>query len=194
MLLLCSTKGGRARCAAAEASRPALHGHPPPIANPTQPSRARSCQVGLMTDHLRDGKYKRYDQVPDPYYGEWGGAPATIPLLPQPPSSLHTLAPGPPRLSRCACCAPRHLLPRGGGLLTGPWPLPLQAGTPVLSWCWTCWRTPAGGCWKISRRSGQGRGSCSCSGLGGWASAGARRTLIICHSVHNGCTLSVAFL
>lgn len=38
-------------------------------------------QIGLMTDHITSPKFKRYDQVPDPYYGGSSGFELVLDLL-----------------------------------------------------------------------------------------------------------------
>lgn len=38
-------------------------------------------RVGLMTDHLQGERYKRYDHVPDPYYGGDSGFELVLDLL-----------------------------------------------------------------------------------------------------------------
>ena len=38
-------------------------------------------KLGLMTDHLRDAKWKQYNEVPDPYYGGRAGFDLVLDLL-----------------------------------------------------------------------------------------------------------------
>jgi protein-tyrosine phosphatase len=40
-----------------------------------------AAKLSLMTDHLRDERYKRYTEVPDPYYGGQRGFELVLDLL-----------------------------------------------------------------------------------------------------------------